>query len=93
MTNTGKRAGDEVVQLYVHDLVASVTRPRRALKGFQRVTLAPGESREVSFALTPAELSFIGEDMKRVVEPGTFEVFVGGRPDALTSAKLEVVAR
>jgi beta-glucosidase len=91
--NTGPVAGDEVVQLYVHDLVASVTRPRRALKGFQRVTLKPGESREVSFALTPAELSFIGEDMKRVVEPGTFEVFVGGRPDALTSAKLEVVAR
>jgi beta-glucosidase len=91
--NTGPVAGDEVVQLYVHDLVASVTRPRRALKGFQRVTLKPGESREVSFALTPAELSFIGEDLKRVVEPGTFEVFVGGRPDALTSAKLEVVAR
>jgi beta-glucosidase-like glycosyl hydrolase len=91
--NTGQIAGDEVVQLYVHDLVASVTRPRRALKGFRRVTLAPGESREVSFALTPAELSFIGVDMKRVVEPGTFEVFVGGRPDALTSAKLEVVER
>ena len=93
MKNTGKVAGDEVVQLYVHDVVASVTRPRRALKGFERVTLKPGESREVSFALTPAELSFVGEDMKRVVEPGTFEVFVGGRPDQLTSAKLEVVAR
>jgi beta-glucosidase len=91
--NTGKVAGDEVVQLYLHDQIASVTRPRRALKGFQRVTLKPGESREVSFALTPDELSFVGEDMKRVVEPGTFEVFVGGRPDALTSAKLEVVAR
>jgi beta-glucosidase len=91
--NTGKVAGDEVAQLYIHDVVASVTRPRRALKGFQRVTLKPGESRELTFALTPAELSFIGEDMKRVVEPGSFEVFVGGRPDQLASAKLEVTAK
>src|SRR4030095_12763386 len=93
VTNTGTRAGDEVVQLYVHDLVASVTRPKRALRGFGRVTLAPGESQEVEFTLTPAELSFLDQDLKRVVEPGTFDVMVGGRPDALQTAKLEVVAR
>jgi beta-glucosidase len=91
--NSGKRAGDEVVQLYVRDVVASVTRPRRALKGFRRVTLGPGESREVSFRLTPAELSLLDADGRRVVEPGTFEVMVGGRPDQLATAKLEVAAR
>jgi beta-glucosidase len=91
--NTGSRAGDEVVQLYVHDVVASVTRPRRALKGFRRVTLAPGESRTVEFTLTPAELSLIDASGQRVVEPGTFEVMVGGRPDQLKAAKLEVAAR
>jgi beta-glucosidase len=91
--NTGARAGDEVVQLYVRDLVASVTRPRRALKGFERVSLKPGESRTVEFILGPAELSLVGADLQRVVEPGTFDVMVGGRPDQLATAKLEVVAR
>ena len=91
--NTGARAGDEVVQLYVRDLVASVTRPRRALKGFERVSLKPGESRTVEFNLGPAELSLVGADLQRVVEPGTFDVMVGGRPDQLATAKLEVVAR
>jgi beta-glucosidase len=75
--NVGSRAGDEVVQLYVRDPVASVTRPVQELKGFQRVPLRPGESRRVEFSLGRAELSFFGRDMKWVVEPGRFDVHVG----------------
>lgn len=75
--NTGKRAGDEVVQLYVHDRVSSVTRPVRELKGFERVTLQPGESKRVSFTLGQRELGFYDLGMKWVVEPGDFDVFVG----------------
>lgn len=74
--NAGTRDGDEVVQLYVRDVVASVTRPVQELKGFQRVTLRPGESRRVEFRLGPAELGFYDRDMKWVVEPGRFEVRV-----------------
>ncbi len=77
VTNTGSRAGDEVVQLYVHDKVASVTRPVRELKGFKRVGLAPGASETVSFTITPDMLSLYNIDMKRVVEPGEFEIVLG----------------
>ena len=75
--NTGRVAGDEVVQLYVRDLAASVTRPVRELKGFRRVTLAPGERRRVQFTLTPAELGSYDRQMRFVVEPGAFKVWVG----------------
>jgi beta-glucosidase len=75
--NTGKRAGDEVVQLYIRDVASSVTRPVRELKGFERVTLKPGERRRVSFKLTPAELGFYDRDLRFVVEPGAFKVFAG----------------
>jgi beta-glucosidase len=75
--NTGKRAGDEVVQLYIHEVAASVTWPVKALKGFQRVTLQPGETRHLSFKLTRRELGFINREMRFVVEPGTFNVTVG----------------
>jgi beta-glucosidase len=77
VTNTGHRAGDEVVQLYIRDMVASVVRPVRELKGFERVTLQPGESRRVEFTLTAAELGFWNRDMKFVVEPGAFTVWAG----------------
>jgi beta-glucosidase len=77
-TNTGTRDGAEVVQLYVHDEVASVTRPVRALAGFRRVSLKPGEARTVDFQLTPKELGLYNQSMKFVVEPGKFRVFVGG---------------
>jgi beta-glucosidase len=77
VTNTGTRAGTEVVQLYVRDLVGSVTRPVRELKGFERVTLQPGESREVVFTLGPAELAFYTAGGAWAVEPGEFAVFVG----------------
>ncbi|HKP72480.1 MAG TPA: glycoside hydrolase family 3 C-terminal domain-containing protein, partial [Pyrinomonadaceae bacterium] len=75
--NTGKRAGDEVVQLYLRDVASSVTRPVKELKGFERVTLKPGERRRVEFRLTPAELGFYNRDMRFVVEPGAFKVYAG----------------
>jgi len=75
--NTGDCRGDEVVQLYLRDVVASVTRPVKELKGFERITLAPGEKKTIVFTLTPEQLSFINRDLKRVVEPGIFEVMVG----------------
>jgi beta-glucosidase len=76
--NTGSRAGDEVVQLYLKDPVASVARPVIELKGFQRVYLRAGESRELSFTITPAMLELLDKDLKRVVEPGEFRILVGG---------------
>jgi beta-glucosidase len=78
VTNTGKRASDEVVQLYVHDVVSSITRPVQELKGFRRVHLNPGESKRVDLPIGPDELAFYDGSMKRVVEPGRFEVMVGG---------------
>lgn len=79
VTNTGKRAGDEVVQLYIRDVLSNrVTRPVKLLKGFQRITLQPGETRAVSFPVGPKQLQFLGEDMRPVVEPGEFILMVGG---------------
>jgi beta-glucosidase len=90
VTNTGTREGDEVVQLYVHDDEASVTRPVIELKRFQRVTLKPGEKKTVTFELTPRDLSFYNVEMKRVVEPGTFTLSAGPDSVQLKSAKLTV---
>jgi beta-glucosidase len=75
--NTGTRAGDEVAQLYLRDVLASVARPVMELKGFSRVSLAPGESKEVTFRLGPTELRMLDGDMHWVVEPGVFRVMVG----------------
>ena len=75
--NTGSRAGDEVVQLYIRDVLASVARPVRELKGIARVHLEPGESRTVSFSLSPDELRMLDRDLRWVVEPGVFRVMVG----------------
>jgi beta-glucosidase len=75
--NTGTRAGDEVVQLYFRDLLASVARPVMQLAGFQRVSLKPGEEKEVTFDLSRDQLQMLDRDMKWVVEPGTFRVLVG----------------
>jgi beta-glucosidase len=77
VTNTGSRAGDEVVQMYIRDKVSSVTRPVKELKGFQRVTLAPGETKTVSLEIAPEHLAFYDIDMNYVVEPGEFEILVG----------------
>jgi len=92
VTNTGTREGAEVVQLYVHDEVASVTRPVRQLAGFRRVSLKPGEARTVDFQLTSKELGLYNRDMKFVVEPGKFRVFVGGSSVGGLEAEFEVSA-
>jgi beta-glucosidase len=91
VTNLGTRAGDEVVQLYIRAEVSRATRPVMELKGFRRITLAPGERRTVTFELGPEQLSYHGPDMKRVVEPGRFQVMVGGSSDAVKSVVVEVV--
>jgi beta-glucosidase len=78
LTNSGPRAGAEVVQLYVRDLVGSVTRPVMELKGFQKVALAAGEAREVVFTLRPSDLAFYTAAARFEPEPGAFKVFVGG---------------
>jgi beta-glucosidase len=91
--NTGKRTGDEVVQLYIRDVVASVTRPVKELKGFQRITLRPGEKKRVEFVLTAAELGFWNREMRFTVEPGEFKVMVGANSEDLLEAKFEVEKR
>ena len=88
--NSGARAGDEVVQLYIRDKVSSVTRPIKELKGFERVTLKPGEVRTVTFTIRPESLWMWNDKMERVVEPGDFEVMTGNSSVALQSATLTV---
>jgi beta-glucosidase len=90
VTNTGERAGDEVVQLYVRDATSSVTRPVKELKGFERLTLEPGERRAVSFSVGPRELRFYDRSMERVVEPGEFEIMVGTSSADVRSIPLTV---
>jgi beta-glucosidase len=92
IVNMGERAGDEVVQLYLRDVVSSVTRPVKELKGFERVTLEPGERRTVRFEVGPEELRFFDRAMKRVVEPGDFELMVGTSSVDLQSITLTVTA-
>jgi len=88
--NVGKRPGDEVVQLYTRDIAASMTRPVKELKGFQRVTLQPGEKKHLEFVLTPEHLGFWNRDMRFIVEPGEFKVMVGSNSDDLIEAKFAV---
>ena len=90
LTNTGSRRGDEVVQLYLHDQVSSVTRPVKELRGFSRVTLDPGQSTSLRFTLGPDELALIDRRMQRVVEPGRFDVMVGTSADTTLAATLDV---
>ena len=85
ITNTGDRAGEEVVQLYVRDMVGSVTRPVQELKGFEKVMLQPGESRTVSFTLTPDNLAFTRQDMTRGWEPGEFQLWIAPSSGAKAS--------
>lgn len=77
ITNTGNRAGTEIVQLYIRDLVGDITRPVRELKGFQRLLLQPGEKKMVNFILYPENLAFHNQAMERVTEPGKFKVWIG----------------
>jgi beta-glucosidase len=82
ITNRGKRAAEEVVQLYIHDRVASITRPVRELKAFRKIRLAPGQSEVVRFTLRPANLQFYGVNNRPVVEPGTFDVWIAPSAEA-----------
>ena len=90
VTNAGTRAGDEVVQLYVHDRVSRVTRPVQELRGFQRVTLKQGETRTVTFDVDTRTLGYYGPAMKWVVEPGTFDLMLGGSSAQTKSVTLDV---
>ena len=90
VTNTGKRDADEVVQLYVHDLVASIARPVKELKGFERIHLAAGESKTVTFTIGADQLSFYNADLKKVVEPGEFDIMVGSNSRDVKKARLTV---
>lgn len=87
LTNSGRREATEVVQLYIRDLVGSTTRPVQELKGFQRVTLKPGESRDVHFTIDASLLKFYNYDLEYVCEPGDFEVMVGGSSDNVKRAR------
>jgi beta-glucosidase len=87
VTNTGQRAGSEVVQLYLRDLVATITPPDKRLRRFAKILLAPGQSRTLTFELERADLSFIGQNNQPVVEPGEFEVLVGGLTEKFTLEK------
>ncbi|HKQ09059.1 MAG TPA: glycoside hydrolase family 3 N-terminal domain-containing protein [Blastocatellia bacterium] len=89
--NIGKRVGDEVAQLYIRDVAGSRTRPVKELKGFERITLKPGERRRVEFTLTPAHLGFYNRDMKFVVEPGAFKIWVGADSASGLESSFEVV--
>jgi beta-glucosidase len=93
VTNAGAVRGDEVVQLYVRDEVSSVARPVKELKGFRRVTIDPGKTETVEFSIGPEELSFLNREMRRVVEPGTFKIMVGGNSVDLVESTLNVVAK
>ncbi len=91
VTNSGKRPGADVVQLYVGAGTSSVTRPVRLLRSFARVELQPGESREVTFDVGPEDLALVDQEMHRTVEPGSYTLEVGSSSAALASAVLEVV--
>ena len=89
--NTGDRAGDEVVQLYLRDLVGTVTRPVRELKGFKRIFLEPGEKETVTFKLTQEPLAIYNYKMEYVVEPGVFKVYIGPNSVDCLEDEFEVV--
>ncbi len=91
--NTGRRAGDEVLQLYIRDVASSVTRPVKELKGFERITLQPGERRRVQFTLAPEQLGFYNREMRFMVEPGAFKVIIGTNSVEGLEARFEVAEK
>lgn len=90
VTNTGQREGDEIVQLYIRDLVASVARPVKELKGFERIHLAPGETKTVSFTIQPEQLMYYNAQLQHVLDPGDFNIMVGPNSATLQTLKLTV---
>jgi beta-glucosidase len=91
VTNTGSRVGDEVAQLYVHQQVASVTRPVAQLRGFKRITLAPGEKSTVEFTVSFDDLSLLDANMTRLVETGTFDLMIGASSVDTITVPLQVI--
>jgi beta-glucosidase len=90
VTNTGSRDGEEVVQLYTRDVAASVTRPVKELKGFQKVMIKAGETKQIVFSITDKDLEFLKADMTWGTEPGKFEVFVGTDSEQLKKATFDL---
>ena len=88
VTNNGSREGKEVVQLYIRDIVGTVTRPVKELKGFQKISLKAGESRTVSFQIRPDDLKFYNYDLKYDWEPGEFMIMIGTNSRDLKSGKV-----
>ncbi len=91
ITNTGARAVEEVAQLYIHQRAATVTRPVRELKGFRKIALAPGETKDVAFEITRKDLGFIGLDLTPVAEPGTFDLWIAPNAAEGLSATFELL--
>ena len=85
VTNTGRRAGDEIVQMYIHDTAASIARPIKELKGFRRIHLEPGEQQTVTFEVDEELLKFYNADLRHVAEPGEFTLMVGPNSEDLQS--------
>ena len=90
VTNTGKRTGDDVVQLYLHDPVASLSQPVRRLRGFERVTLKPGHSQRVTFTIDHDDFGFYDNDGKFVVEPGQIDLYAGDSSQATLTKSFQV---
>ena len=88
--NTGNRDADEIVQLYIRDMVSSISRPVKELKGFQRIHLAVGESKEVSFEITPDMLKFYNADLKHIIEPGDFQIMIGANSKEVEALNFNV---
>jgi beta-glucosidase len=91
VTNTGNYDGEEVVQLYIVDPVASIAQPVKKLKGFQKIVLKKGESRQVNFIISKEELSFYNSDLKWVAEPGDFKVQIGTNSNEVKEAAFKLV--
>ena len=90
VTNTGKVKGKEVAQLYIRDLYAKVIRPDKELKSFRKVEIAPGETKRLTFLITPEMLEYTGPDLNKVLEPGEFEIIIGGNSRDLLSSKIKL---
>ena len=91
ITNTGNYDGKEVVQLYIRDVVGSVTRPIKELKGFQKINLAKGQKQTVTFEITEEDLKFYNSELEFIAEPGTFHVFIGTNSDVTEYKPFELV--
>ena len=90
VTNTGNFDGKEVIQMYIRDVIGSVTRPMKELKGFQKVLLKKGEKQTIVFSISIEDLKFYNSDLQFVAEPGQFEIFIGGNSDTQLKTSFEL---